>query len=31
MVAKNKNAKSFACELWIKRVGIFGAVLYSNQ
>ena len=31
VVAKNKNAKMFACELWVKRVGIFGVVLYRNQ
>ena len=29
--AKNINAKFFACELWVKRVGTFGVVLYLNQ
>ena len=29
--AKNINAKCFACELWVKRVGTFGVVLYRNQ
>ena len=28
---KNINAKYFACELWVKRVGTFGVVLYRNQ
>ena len=31
VAAKNINAKLFACELWVKRVGIFGVVLYRNQ
>ena len=31
VVAKNKYAKFFACELWVKRVGTFGVVLYRNQ
>ena len=31
VVAKNKNAKIFACELWVERVGTFGVVLYRNQ
>ena len=31
VAAKNINAKSFACELWVKRVGTFGVVLYRNQ
>ena len=31
VVAKNKNAKLFACELWVKMVGTFGVVLYHNQ
>ena len=29
--AKNINAEVFACELWVKRVGVFGVVLYRNQ
>ena len=29
--AKNINAQFFACELWVKRVGTFGVVLYRNQ
>ena len=29
--AKNINAKFFACELWVKRVGTFGVVLDLNQ
>ena len=28
---KNINAKFFACELWVKRVGTSGVVLYRNQ
>ena len=28
---KNIHAKFFACELWVKRVGTFGVVLYRNQ
>ena len=31
VAAKNINAKIFACELWGKRVGTFGVVLYRNQ
>ena len=31
VAAKNINAKFFACELWVKRVGTFGVVLYRNQ
>ena len=31
VAAKNINAKCFACELWVKRVGTFGVVLYRNQ
>ena len=31
VAAKNVNAKFFACELWIQRVGTFGVVLYRNQ
>ena len=30
-MAKNINAKIFACELWVKRVGTFAVVLYRNQ
>ena len=29
--AKNINANFFDCELWVKRVGTFGVVLYHNQ
>ena len=29
--AKNVNVKIFACELWVKRVGTFGVVLYHKQ
>ena len=29
--SKNKNAKFFACELWVKRVSTFGVVMYRNQ
>ena len=25
------NAKVLACELWVKRVGTFGVVLYRNK
>ena len=28
---KSINTKFFACELWVKRVGTFGMVLYGNQ
>ena len=28
---KNKNAKFFACELWIKGVGTFGVILYRSH
>ena len=31
VAAKNINAISFACELWVKRVGTLGVVLYRNQ
>ena len=31
VAAKNINANFFACELWVKRVGTFGVVLYHNQ
>ena len=32
VAAQNLIAKRFlACELWVKRVGIFGVVLYRNQ
>ena len=31
VAAKNINTKFFACELWVKRVGKFGVVLYRNQ
>ena len=31
MQQKNKNAKYFACELWVKRDGTFGVVLYRDQ
>ena len=31
VAAKNINAKFFACELWVKRVGTFGVLLYRNQ
>ena len=31
VAAKNINANFFACELWVKRVGTFGVVLYRNQ
>ena len=31
VVAKHLNAKFFACEFWVKRVGTFGVVLYRNQ
>ena len=31
VAAKNMNAKYFACELRVKRVGTFGVVLYRNQ
>ena len=29
--AKNISAKFFVCELWVKRVGTFGVVLYRKQ
>ena len=29
--AKIENAKIFACELWVERVGTFGVVLYRNH
>ena len=29
--AKDIKPKFIACELWVKRVGTFGAVLYRNQ
>ena len=25
------NAKCFACELWVRKFGTFGVVLYRNQ
>ena len=28
---KNINAKLCSCELWVKRVGTAGVVLYRNQ
>ena len=31
VAAKNINAKVFACDFWVKRVGTFGVVLYCNQ
>ena len=31
VAAKNINTKFFAYELWVKRVGTFGVVLYRNQ
>ena len=31
VAAKNINTKFFACELWVKRAGTFGAVLCRNQ
>ena len=31
VVAENKNAKMFACELWVKRDGTLGVVLYRNH
>ena len=31
VAAKNINANFFACELWVKRVGTLGVVLYRNQ
>ena len=31
VAAKIMNAKFFACELWVKRAGTFGVVLYCNQ
>ena len=31
VAAKIESAKFFACELWVKRVGTFGVVLYHNQ
>ena len=31
VAAKIESAKFFACELWVKRVGTFGVVLYRNQ
>ena len=31
VAAKIESAKFFACELWLKRVGTFGVVLYRNQ
>ena len=31
VAAKNIYARMFACELWVKRVGTFGAVLYLNR
>ena len=31
VAAKFINAKIFACELWVKRFGTFGVVLYRNQ
>ena len=31
VIAKNINAYLFSCELWVKRVGIFGVVLYRSQ
>ena len=31
VAAKTINAKFFACELWVKRVGTFGVVLYRNR
>ena len=31
VATKNINASFFACELWVKRVGTFGVVLYRNQ
>ena len=31
VAAKNIDAKFFACELWVKRVGTFGLVVYRNQ
>ena len=31
VAAKYIKAKFFACELWVKRVGIFCGVLYSIQ
>ena len=29
--AKFESTKFFACELWVERVGTFGAVLYRNE
>ena len=31
VAAKHMNAIFFACELWVKRVGTFGVVLYRYQ
>ena len=31
VAAKIESAKSFACELWVERVGTFGVVRYRNQ
>ena len=31
VAANHINAKCFACELWVKRVGTFGVVLYRHQ
>ena len=31
VAAKNIHTKRFASELWVKKVGTFGAVLYQNQ
>ena len=31
VAAKTINAKFYACELWVKRVGTFGVVLYRNH
>ena len=31
VAAKTIKANFFACELWVKRVGKFGVVLYPNE
>ena len=31
VAAKNINTLSFAYELWVKRAGTFGVVVYCNQ
>ena len=31
VATKSESAKFFACELWVERVGTFGAIRYCNQ